>query len=95
MTVVENNSVGIVQTQTMRVVEPERPLKLECGKTLAPIDVAYETYGRLNNAGDNTVLICHALSGNAHVAGRNGPDDRKPGWWDNMVGPGKAIDTDR
>ena len=95
MTVVENNSVGIVQTQTMRVVEPERPLKLECGKTLAPIDVAYETYGRLNDAGDNAVLICHALSGNAHVAGRNGPDDRKPGWWDNMVGPGKAIDTDR
>jgi len=95
MTVVENNSVGIVQTRTMRVVEPERPLKLECGKTLAPIDVAYETYGRLNDAGDNTVLICHALSGNAHVAGQNSPDDRKPGWWDNMVGPGKAIDTNR
>ena len=66
---VDNNSVGIVQTQTMRVVESEQPLKLECGKTLAPIDVAYETYGHLNAAGDNAILICHALSGNAHVAG--------------------------
>ncbi len=92
---VENNSVGIVQTQTIRVVEAEQPLKLECGKTLAPIDVAYETYGRLNDAGDNTILICHALSGDAHVAGRNNPNDRKPGWWDNMVGPGKAIDTNK
>jgi homoserine O-acetyltransferase len=92
---VDNNSVGIVQTKTMRVVEPEQPLKLECGKTLAPIDVAYETYGRLNDDGDNAVLICHALSGNAHVAGRNSSDDRKPGWWDNMVGPGKGIDTNK
>lgn len=92
---VENNSIGIVQTQTMRVVEVEQPLKLECGKTLAPIDVAYETYGRLNDAGDNAVLICHALSGDAHVAGRNNSNDRKPGWWDNMVGPGKAVDTNK
>lgn len=68
---------------------------LECGKTLAPIDVAYETYGELNEAGDNVVLICHALSGDAHVAGYNSPDDRKPGWWDTMVGPGKGIDTDK
>ncbi len=91
----ENNSIGIVQTRTMRVVEQEQPLKLECGKKLAPIDVAYETYGRLNDAGDNVILICHALSGNAHVAGRNSADDRKPGWWDNMVGPGKGIDTNK
>jgi len=68
-------------------------LELESGKKLAPIDVAYEAYGRLNEAGDNVVLICHALSGNAHVAGYNRPDDRKPGWWDTMVGPGKGIDT--
>jgi homoserine O-acetyltransferase len=92
---VNNNSVGIVQTKTMRVVEPEMPLKLECGKTLAPIDVAYETYGRLNDTGDNAILICHALSGNAHVAGRNSSDDKKPGWWDNMIGPGKGIDTNK
>jgi len=89
------NFVGVVQTKTMRVVEPRQPLELECGKTLAPIDVAYETYGELNEAGDNAVLICHALSGDAHVAGINNPDDRKPGWWDVMVGPGKGIDTNK
>jgi len=92
---VGENSVGVVQTKTMRVVEPEQPLELECGKTLAPVDVAYETYGELNETGDNAVLICHALSGNAHVAGVNNPDDRKPGWWDVMVGPGKGIDTNK
>ena len=90
-----NNSVGIVQTNTIRLVEAEKPLKLECGKTLAPIDVAYETYGKLNDAGDNVVLICHALSGDAHVAGYNSTNDRKPGWWDAMVGPGKGIDTNK
>jgi homoserine O-acetyltransferase len=95
MTAIGENSVGLVQTKVMRVVEVEQPLKLECGKTLAPIDVAYETYGELNEAGDNAVLICHALSGDAHVAGLNNPDDRKPGWWDVMVGPGKGIDTNK
>lgn len=95
MTNIEENAIGVVQTQTLRVVEAEKPLKLECGKTLGPIDVAYETYGELNEAGDNIVLICHALSGNAHVAGLNSPDDKKPGWWDIMVGPGKGIDTDK
>ena len=79
----------------VRLVEPEQPLELECGKRLAPIDVAYETYGQLNETGDNAVLICHALSGDAHVAGCHSPDDRKPGWWDNMVGPGKGIDTNK
>jgi homoserine O-acetyltransferase len=95
MTEVGKNSVGIVHTQTIRLIEPEQPLELECGKTLAPVDIAYETYGQLNEAGDNVILICHALSGNAHVAGLNGPDDRKPGWWDIMVGPGKGIDTSK
>jgi homoserine O-acetyltransferase len=89
------NSVGIVQTQTIRVVEKEQPLELECGKRLAPIDVAYETYGELNEAGDNIILICHALSGDAHVAGYHNSTDSKPGWWDAMVGPGKCIDTNR
>ena len=78
----EKNSVGIVETKTIRVVERDKPLELACGKTLAPIDVAYETYGRLNEAGDNVILICHALSGNAHVAGFNSPDDKKGGWWE-------------
>jgi homoserine O-acetyltransferase len=91
----KENSVGIVKTQTIRVVEENNPLELACGKTLGPIDVAYETYGKPDATGDNVVLICHALSGNAHVAGSNSPDDRKPGWWDNMVGPGKGIDTNK
>ncbi|MHC5118543.1 MAG: homoserine O-acetyltransferase MetX [Planctomycetota bacterium] len=89
------NSVGIVQTQTVRIVEPDDPLRLKCGKTLGPIDVAYETYGQLNEQKDNAVLICHALSGNAHVAGYNSPEDTKPGWWEIMVGPGKSIDTNK
>jgi homoserine O-acetyltransferase len=91
----KENTVHIAQTGTIRVIEPQNPLKLECGKKLAPVDVAYETYGRLNEAGDNVILICHALSGNAHVASINSPDDKKPGWWDVMVGPGKGIDTDK
>lgn len=88
-------SVGIVKTETIRVVEQDEPLELESGKRLAPIDVAYEMYGELNEAGDNVVLICHALSGDAHVAGVHSPEDRKPGWWDVMVGPGKGIDTNK
>jgi homoserine O-acetyltransferase len=95
MAEIEENSVGIVQTRTIRVIEPEKPLDLECGKTLAPVDVAYETYGKLNETGDNVILICHALSGNAHVASINSPDNSKPGWWDDMVGPGKGIDTNK
>ena len=90
-----NNSVGIIQTQAVRVVAPDAPLRLKCGKDLGPIDVAYETYGQLNEHKDNAVLICHALSGNAHVAGYNSTEDDKPGWWDIMVGPGKAIDTNK
>ncbi|MCE5184835.1 MAG: homoserine O-acetyltransferase [Planctomycetaceae bacterium] len=88
-------SVGIVRTKTLRVIEPNHPLLLKCGKYLGPIDVAYETYGTLSEARDNAVLICHALSGNAHAAGCNHPEERKPGWWDIMIGPGKPIDTDR
>jgi len=95
MAEIGQNSVGIVKTLTIRIVERAKPLKLACGKSLAPIDVAYETYGELNEAGDNAVLICHALSGNAHVAGYNSPDDKKPGWWEVMVGPGKGVDTNK
>jgi homoserine O-acetyltransferase len=92
---IQNNSIGIVETKIIRLVEPGRPMELESGRKLAPIDVAYETYGQLNEAADNAILICHALSGNAHVAGFNSTDDKKPGWWDSMVGPGKGIDTNK
>ena len=95
MVEIGQNSVGIVQTDSLRVAEAAEPLELECGKKLAPIDVAYETYGQLDENGNNAILICHALSGNAHVAGYNSPSDKKPGWWDEMVGPGKGIDTNR
>ncbi|MCL2877715.1 MAG: homoserine O-acetyltransferase [Acidobacteria bacterium] len=71
----------------------EAPLCLELGGELRRIDVAYETYGSLNSAGDNAILICHALSGDSHVA-RHTPED-DPGWWDIAVGPGKTIDTNR
>ena len=69
------------------------PLDLELGGQLPEVTVAFETYGRLNPQGDNAVLICHALSGDSHVARHDDDDD--PGWWDVVVGPGKAIDTDR
>ncbi|MDX2149554.1 MAG: homoserine O-acetyltransferase [Bryobacteraceae bacterium] len=68
-------------------------LSLDCGVTLAPVDCAYETYGKLNPARTNAILIVHAFSGDAHAA-TAGPDAR-PGWWDEMIGPGKAFDTDR
>jgi len=71
----------------------DEPMELELGGRLPQVTVAYETYGRLNGRGDNAVLICHALSGDSHVARHDEADD--PGWWDIVVGPGKAIDTDR
>ncbi|MBW8000520.1 MAG: homoserine O-acetyltransferase [Planctomycetes bacterium] len=95
MAKIDENSVGIVETKTICIVQADSPLSLESGKTLGPIDVAYETYGLINEKKDNVILICHALSGNAHVAGHNSPDDKKPGWWDMMVGPGKGIDTNK
>jgi homoserine O-acetyltransferase len=67
-------------------------LALDSGSTLAPVEVAYETYGRLNAAKSNGILVLHAFSGDAHAAGIS-PETGKPGWWDNMIGPGKAFDT--
>jgi homoserine O-acetyltransferase len=80
----------LAQTRTVRFGS----LALDCGETLAPVDLAYETYGQLNAARSNAICICHALTGDAHAAGIS-PEDGKPGWWDNMVGPGKAFDTDQ
>ncbi len=84
-----------VETQFMTVASPDRPLQLESGKTLGPITLAYETYGELNAARDNAILVCHALSGDAHAAGYHAEDERKPGWWDVMIGPGKGLDTEK
>ena len=88
-------SIGIVETQYFRFAEPPDELVLESGKKLGPITVAYETYGRLNEERSNAILAAHALSGDAHAAGKHHPDDRSPGWWDGMIGPGKAFDTDK
>jgi homoserine O-acetyltransferase len=91
----EAGSVGIVQTQYWTFGQPPNEMELDCGQKLGPITLAYETYGTLNEDRSNAILIVHALSGDAHVAGYHRPDDRKPGWWDTMVGPGKAFDTEK
>jgi homoserine O-acetyltransferase len=103
-------SAGVVET---RFLDLPKPLQLDCGRSLYPVRIAYETYGTLSPARDNVILVCHALSGDAHAAGiaktppvestRDGfgADDRDRatpkglGWWDGMIGPGKAFDTDR
>ncbi len=86
------NSVGIVTPQTLHFAEP---LTLECNRTLPSFDLIIETYGTLNSDKSNAVLICHALSGSHHAAGFHSDDDKKAGWWDNMIGPNKSIDTNR
>src|SRR5580704_9936855 len=103
-------SVGTVETQYLDLPEPVR---LDCGRELRQVRVAYETYGTLSPARDNVILVCHALSGDAHAAGiakqppaestrdgfaatdRDGTAAKGLGWWDGMIGPGKAFDTDR
>lgn len=90
----KTRSVGMARVEIADIPLPQGGLKLSRGAVLPSLRVAYETYGRRSPAGDNVVFICHALTGDAHVAGRHSPGDRKPGWWDNMVGPGKGIDTD-
>jgi len=103
-------SVGTVETQYLDL---PHPVRLDCGQELHPVRVAYETYGTLSPQRDNVILVCHALSGDAHAAGiaktppaestrdgfgatdRDGAAGRGLGWWDGMIGPGKAFDTDR
>ena len=87
-----DTGVGLVERKYATWIEP---LMLESGMQLGPVTLAYETYGRLNAKQDNAILLLHALSGDAHAAGRHSWNDRKPGWWDSMVGPGRAFDTDK
>ena len=88
----EKNSVGIVAPQTAHF---EQALTLKSGAVLPQFDLVYETYGKLNAEQSNAVLICHALSGTHHVAGKYSADDKYPGWWDNLIGPGKPLDTNK
>ena len=86
------DSVGLVSPETRHF---DAPIALDSGATLESYDVRYETYGELNAARDNAVLICHALSGDHHAAGYHHASDRKAGWWDTCIGPGKPLDTNR
>jgi homoserine O-acetyltransferase len=87
-------SVGRVETERALLFRPDEPLRLDSGAVLAPVEVAYETYGRLDDRRANAVVVCHALTGDAHAAGHHGDAD-KAGWWDNIIGPGRPLDTDR
>lgn len=89
---IDNNSIGIVKSNT---IEIKQSLKLDCGKTLNDFSLIYETYGRLNPEKSNAILICHALSGDHHAAGYYSDEDKKPGWWDSCIGPGKPFDTNK
>src|SRR5262245_4726317 len=106
--IIAAKSVGNVETQFLDLPSP---VVLDCGQELHPVRVAYETYGTLSERRDNAILVCHALSGDAHAAGlsttaagtrdgfgaedRDGAAGKALGWWDGMIGPGKAFDTDR
>lgn len=81
----------LVETKLFKINEP---VQLESGKELPQVEIAYETYGKLNENGNNAILLLHALTGDAHAAGYH-QGDKKPGWWDDMVGSGKAFDTDK
>ncbi|MEM7133658.1 MAG: homoserine O-acetyltransferase [Chloroflexota bacterium] len=88
------NSVGFVTPKHFTFAQ-DIPFQLESGATLSPVTLEYETYGQLNRERTNAILICHALTGSAHAAGYHAEDDKKPGWWDECIGPGKAFDTNR
>ncbi|WP_432210507.1 homoserine O-succinyltransferase MetX [Marinobacter alkaliphilus] len=87
-----SDSVGLVSPQTIHF---DTPIELACGQILDSYDLVVETYGTLNPDASNAVLICHALSGHHHAAGYHSMEDKKPGWWDSCIGPGKPIDTNR
>jgi homoserine O-acetyltransferase/O-succinyltransferase len=86
------DDIGLVEPKTKHFSET---LALASGSELHGFDIVYETYGKLNKECSNAILICHALSGDHHVAGYHTPQDKKPGWWNNIIGPNKTIDTNR
>jgi homoserine O-acetyltransferase len=86
------DSVGLV---TPQIAHFNTPLHLDCGRQLAAYDLVYETYGTLNRDQSNAILICHALSGDHHAAGYHSLEDKKPGWWESAIGPGKPIDSEQ
>lgn len=90
----QGKSVGVVETSFYTFGGTASRMMLENGESLGPITLAYETYGMLNKDKSNAILVCHALSGDAHAAGVHEGQDN-PGWWDDMIGPGKAFDTDK
>ncbi|MGD0638253.1 MAG: homoserine O-acetyltransferase [Nitrososphaerales archaeon] len=84
--------MGLVETRFFTFAEPPTGLPLDCGRSIGPVTLAYETYGSLNEDRSNAVLVLHALSGDAHAAGLH-EGEKAPGWWDDMIGPGKGLDT--
>jgi homoserine O-acetyltransferase len=90
----DRKSVGLVRPATYRFGSSDEPMALESGHMLGSVDIAYETYGTPNEDRSNAILVCHALSGDHHAAGFYDMHDRFTGWWDGMIGPGKAFDTD-
>ena len=85
-------SLGVVKPETLHFAEP---LSLQSGASIANYNLVVETYGKLNAKKDNAVLICHALNASHHVAGISADNPENIGWWDNMVGPGKPVDTNK
>jgi homoserine O-acetyltransferase/O-succinyltransferase len=86
--------IGLVETQRVVLATQDDPLPLTSGRKLDHVEVAFETYGELSADRDNAVFVCHALTGDAHAAGHHGDRSRR-GWWDNIIGPGRPLDTDR
>ncbi len=89
------NAPGSIGVVIPRKAQFDQPIRLRSGALVERYELAYETYGRLNQARDNAVLVCHALNASHHVAGTYGDDPANVGWWDNLVGPGKPVDTNR